>query len=229
MLAPAEASRSWRRLDSALSITIVRLNCSMSRFVATSTTCGSGAHRVVVDAALEVDDDDRQVVGVVVEAQRHEQRLQELGLARPGRAADQAVRAVADEVDDHRQRPTPCRPTTVVCGDIDAQRSHELPGDGGPGEPVEQVDEVAPMPPRPLASSWRIGRSGGQPAAARSAADRADLGDDDALGARMVAALEDGLSAASVTVSVAPTPSGARRRSMVMPTTPARTVGGAGR
>ncbi len=42
LLAPAEASRSWRRIDSALSSTIVRLNCSMSRFVATSITCGSG-------------------------------------------------------------------------------------------------------------------------------------------------------------------------------------------
>ena len=42
LLVPAPASRSWRRRDSAFSMTIVRWNCSRSRFVATSTTCGIG-------------------------------------------------------------------------------------------------------------------------------------------------------------------------------------------
>ena len=63
---------------------------------------GKRPHGIVVDAALEVDDDDRQIVGVVVQAQRHEQRLQELGLAGARRPADEAVRPVAHEVDDHR-------------------------------------------------------------------------------------------------------------------------------
>ncbi len=63
---------------------------------------GQRPDRVVIDAALEVDDHDRQVVGMVVDAQRQEQRLQELGLAGSRRAADEAVRAVGDEVDAHR-------------------------------------------------------------------------------------------------------------------------------
>ena len=119
---------------------------------------GDRAHGVVVDAALEVDDDDRQVVGVVVQAQRHEQRLEELGLARAGRAADEAVRSVADEVDDHRDVRRRADDDRRVRRDrASSARRSSLAGDAATAR-RRAGRRGAPCRRAPVCSSWSIGR-----------------------------------------------------------------------
>ena len=53
--------------------------------------------------ALEVHEDERQVLGIGVRGQPRDEASQQLALARAGGAADEAVRAVADEV--HGEHP----------------------------------------------------------------------------------------------------------------------------
>ena len=77
------------------------------------TVCGSCDAVLERAAALVVDQHERHLVRPVGDRQRGDDRLQQLGLARPGGPGDQPVRAVPAQVDaeravvglaDHRQR-----------------------------------------------------------------------------------------------------------------------------
>ena len=57
---------------------------------------GAGVER---RPALVIDEHEREVVGAVARRQRHHERPQQLALAGPGRAGEERVRAVPDEID----------------------------------------------------------------------------------------------------------------------------------
>ena len=60
---------------------------------------GQTAKIVEVDPALEVDEDDRQIIRAILDEQGGKQCLQELGLARTRRSTDHRMGTICDQID----------------------------------------------------------------------------------------------------------------------------------
>ena len=103
-------------------------------------------------AALEVDEDEGQPGRVVAGRETGDQRAQELALAGAGGAADQAVRAVADQVDARSRRSRRRRPASrsgsrrpSSCGSPPASsRRGRAAAAAGPGRAAPRRGRPAP-------------------------------------------------------------------------------------
>ena len=110
MPSPAAAKTRWRHSISASSARRARSASCSSRLVTVPIVCGSRSQVANAAPPLKSMRMNVQAGRVVARREPGDQRAQELGLAGAGGAADQAVRAVADEVQGERRRAPPRRP-----------------------------------------------------------------------------------------------------------------------
>ena len=218
LLDPAEASRSWRRRDSALSMTIVRRNCSMSRLVETSTTWGIGRtaswstpplkSTITIDRSSGWLFRQSETSSVFRNSVLPEPDVPPTRPCGPSRTRSTTI-GTSDAV------PT----TTDVFGEIVVHRLTRSSPDTGDGTSSSRSTRCT-VPPSAVCSSWSIGRRAASRRALCSARSAGISGTITSSVRGWWRLWKTAVSAASVTVRRAPAPSGASRGSIVRPTTP---------